>query len=275
MARWTRIWWVRPFFSRHAISLAIGLPSAPAYRSLTSQWVQSPRGRLPHRHLVASMRMPVDRRINGAAGPDRHPPTRRNSRARDRPCGHDRRMRRQRLVRLVGLGHHMTPSILVEPVHDARPHHPDDAGQVIPAMAISALTRCRVRGRRLDRPPPARRAVDDDDLVVLIQDRQRDWLALRLGRFGGGTVTVSTSPAFDLVAGSSTASVGGDGAVQDQRFQSRARQFGESAARTRSSRWPDCSSPTVSVSMRSCWFVMVSTTDQLTFFWLRRKGCST
>ena len=38
------------------------------------------------------------------------------------------------------------------------------------------------------------RLVDDDELIVLVEDVERDRLGLRLGGFGGGTLTASASP---------------------------------------------------------------------------------
>ena len=86
-------------------------------------------------------------------------------------------------MRAVVLGdHHQPGRVLVEPVHDAGPAHPADAGQAGAAMGDQRVDQRAglVAGRRMHHE--ALRLVDDDDVVVLVDDIERDILALGLRR---------------------------------------------------------------------------------------------
>ena len=87
-------------------------------------------------------------------------------------------LRRQAAMRAVVLGHDQQPArVLVEPVHDARPPHAADAGQAVAAMGderVDQRAALMPGGRMHDEPG---RLVDDDEVVVLVDDRERDRLA--------------------------------------------------------------------------------------------------
>ena len=89
----------------------------------------------------------------------------------------------QRLMRAVVLGHHHQPGgVLVEPVHDARPlaRRRCRTG-CAPQWAISALTSVPVSWPAAGCTTRPVGLVDDDDVVVLIDDIERDILAGGLG----------------------------------------------------------------------------------------------
>src|SRR6266702_2832685 len=97
---------------------------------------------LPHRHLVARMGMPGDFRLDPALGPVRRAPHEAEIAALERAgatvvgeLGGERPMRR------IGLGHDQEAGgILVEPVDDAGPFYPADAGQAVAAMGDQGVT---------------------------------------------------------------------------------------------------------------------------------------
>ena len=71
----------------------------------------------------------------------------------------------------------------------------------------------------------AGRLVDDDDVVVLIDNVERDILALRLRRHRLGDVDCDRISSGDMISGvADGGAFGGDGAGQNQRLQPRARQ---------------------------------------------------
>ncbi len=86
-------------------------------------------------------------------------------------------------MRLVGLGHDQKPArVLVETVDDAGPRDAADAGEARAAMGDERIDEglVGVAGARMD--DEAGRLVDDDERVVLIDDVERDRLALRAAR---------------------------------------------------------------------------------------------
>ncbi len=136
-------------------------------------------------------------------------------------------LRRQRLVRGVGLGHHHQPGgVLVEPVHDARPLDAADAGQAGAAVGDQRIDQRAgfVAGGRMH--DETFRFVDDDDVVVLVDDVERDVLRFRLGGNGGRHVDCDRIARGDMISGVAN----GPGAdrnrtCEDQGFQSRPRQL--------------------------------------------------
>ena len=81
-----------------------------------------------------------------------------------------------------------------------------------------------VAGGRVDNQ--SLRLVDDDDVVVLVDDIERDILALRLRRHRLGHVDCDRIAGGDMISGVADGGpLGGDGTGQDQRLQPRARQF--------------------------------------------------
>ena len=130
-------------------------------------------------------------------------------------------------MRAVGLGDdHQAGGVLVEPVHDARPLHPADAGKSVPAMGDQRIDQRagRVAGGGMHHE--AGRLVDHDDLAVLIYDVERDVLRLRHRlASGGGTLTLMRVARIDAIARiADRAPADRDRAFQNQRFQPRARQ---------------------------------------------------
>src|SRR5579862_539426 len=74
----------------------------------------------------------------------------------------------------------------------------------------------------------ARGLVDDDKVIVLIDDIERDILALRLRGHRRRHVDCDRIPGCDMISGVADGGVlHGHLAVEDQRFQPRARQFAE------------------------------------------------
>ncbi len=156
-----------------------------------------------HRHLVPGMRMAVDRRVDGAAGAVRHPPDK-GEIATSHLAGPAvvGELRRQRLMRRVVLGDdEQARGVLVQPVHDARPLHPANAGQTLAAMG----------DQRIDERPglvtgagmhdEAGRLVDDDEVVVLVDDIERDILAQGLRGDRLGHVDCDRIASRDMISG--------------------------------------------------------------------------
>ena len=127
--------------------------------------------------------MAVDRRVDGAALAVRHAPDERHVAAPHRPgAAMIGELRGQRLMSAVVLGHHHQPGgVLVQPVHDAGPPDAADPGKARAAMRDQRVDQCAglVAGGRMHHE--ALRLVDDDDVVVLIDDVERDILALGFG----------------------------------------------------------------------------------------------
>ncbi len=139
-------------------------------------------------------------------------------------------LRGQPPVRAVGLGDdHQAGGVLVEPVHDARPLHAADAGQAVAAMGdqrVDQRARPVAGGRMHDE---AARLVDDDEVVVLVDDGERDGLAFGLRRLRPrGTADGDRLAGVDAVAGiADRAPADRDFAVEDEGFQSRPRQIAD------------------------------------------------
>ena len=97
-----------------------------------------------------------------------------------------------------------------------------------PQWAISALTSVPDRVPRRGVNDEALRLVDDDDVLVLVDDGQRDILPLRRGRLGRRHDQRYAVPSIDAVARiADRASLDRDLARENQGFQPRARQFGQ------------------------------------------------
>ena len=98
--------------------------------------------------------------------------------------------------------------------------------RLAPQWAISALTSVPVSWPAAGMHDQALRLVDDDDVVVLVDDIERDILALGLGGDRLRHVDCDRIAGGDMISGvADGGALGGDGAGQDQRFQPRARQF--------------------------------------------------
>ncbi len=138
-----------------------------------------------HRHAIARPLVAVDRPVDHPMRAVRRAPDESEIAAFERLAATPMvgELRRQRAVRVVVLRHHHEPGrILVEPVHDAGPPLAADPGKAVAAM----------RNQRIDqRPGPMAGGgmndevagfVDDDDVVVLVDDIERNGFGGRLGR---------------------------------------------------------------------------------------------
>ena len=122
-----------------------------------------------------------------------------------------------------------TRRVLVEPVHDARAAHATNAGQARTAMGDQGVDQrsCRVSRSRVHHK--ARGLVDDDDVLVLVDDLKRDRLAPGFGFDRLRQVDYDRLARRDMISG--VAHGGGSDphlAFEDQRFQPRPRQLGQS-----------------------------------------------
>ena len=140
-------------------------------------------------------------------------------------------LRRQRLMRAIILGDHQEAArVLVEPVHDARPPHAADARQAVAAMGDERVDEraARMPRRRMHDEPG--RLVDHDEVVVLVDDRERNRLRLRLGRHDRRHDERDARARARLERRiAHNGIVDGDAPVADQRLQAAARQVGEGA----------------------------------------------
>ncbi len=123
-------------------------------------------------------------------------------------------------------------SILVEPVHDAGPPLAADAGETVAAM--------RNQGIDQGAGPMAGGGMNDkfagfidvDDVVVLIDDIERDRLGRRLGRLRGWNIDPDGHAGIDAVARiADRLTADGNGAGFDQNFEAGPRQFGDVAGK--------------------------------------------
>ena len=129
----------------------------------------------------------VERLIDGAVRPLRRAPGQSEIAALERfvALAMVGELRGQRPMRAVVLRHHHQPGgVLVEPVHDAGPPLAADAGEAVAAMGDQRVDQRAgpMAGGRMDHQ--IARLVDDDDVVVLIDDLERNRLRRGLGRLG-------------------------------------------------------------------------------------------
>ena len=130
-------------------------------------------------------------------------------------------------MRPVGLGDHQEAArILVEAVHDPRPHHPADAGKARAAMRNEGIDQGSGLVPRRGMDDQAGRLVDDDEVVVLVDDVEGDRFRPRLGRHR------RRHRHDDLLAGTDDPArlgdrhpVDGHRAVDDQGFRARPAEF--------------------------------------------------
>ena len=205
------------------------------------------------RHLLPRMRMAVDRRIHGAALAVRKPPGKRPIAAPHRAgAAVVGELRGQRLVGAVVLGrHHQPGGVLVEPVHDARPLYPADAGKAAAAMRDQRVDQRAGLMARGGMHHKALGLVDDDDVVVLVDDFERDGLAFGLGGDRFRHVDCDRIAFCDVISGvADGGACDRDVSGEDQRLQPRPRQFAAArAASTRSSRTKPSSPSTMTSSL--------------------------
>jgi hypothetical protein len=128
-------------------------------------------------------------------------------------------------MREVVLGdHHQPGGVLVQPVHDAGPAHPADAGERAAAMGDQRIDqRTGLVARRGMHHQPLR-LVEDDDVVVLEHDVEGDILAFRLRRGRFRHVDCDRIAGGDVISGVPDRGVPeAHRAPQNQGFQPRSR----------------------------------------------------
>jgi hypothetical protein len=183
---------------------------------------------LAHRHFLPRIGMPVDRGIDAAALPVRQVPYEGDVAAPHRAgAAVVGELLGQRFVGLVVLGrHHQPGGILVEPVHDARAPDAADPGKADAAMGDQRVDQRAglVAGGRMH--DEALGLVDDDDVVILMDNIQRDRFAGGLGGDGLRHVDCDRIAGTDMISGvADGGAFKADGTCQDQRLQPRARQL--------------------------------------------------
>ena len=178
---------MRPVSSWQASREATGLPSRPLKASCTSQWVIASRP--PSRTAIFS-RACGWRSIGASTVPrwrfGTSPGKRQIAAPHRAGAAVIGELRGQRLWAQVVLGrHHQPGGVLVEPVHDAGAADAADAGQACAAMGDQRVDQRAglVAGGGMH--DQALRLVDDDDVVVLVDDIERDSFpfGLRRGRW--------------------------------------------------------------------------------------------
>ena len=158
---------------------------------------------LPDSHFLPCMGVTVDRRIDRAALPVRYPPDKGKIAAPHWPrAAVIGELRRERLMGEVVLGDdHQSGGIFVQPVHDAGAPDAADAGQARAAMGDQRIDQRAglVPGRGVHHQSPG--LVDDNDVVVLVDDIERDILALGLRGGGLGYVDCDRIARSDVISG--------------------------------------------------------------------------
>ncbi len=181
-----------------------------------------------HRHFLPGKSMPVDRRVDRAALAVRHAPYECHVAAPHRAgAAVVGELLGQRFVRAVVLRRHHQPGrVLVEPVHDARALDAADPGKACPAMGDQRVDQRAGLVACGGMHHEAARLVDDDDVVIFIDDIERDIFADWLGRDRFRHVDCDRIARGDMISGVADGGAsGGDGTGEDQRFQPRARQL--------------------------------------------------
>ena len=199
---------------------------------------------LANRHLLAGMGVTIDRRINGpmpAVG--RSPGEGQIAPSQCAGAPMVGKLRAERLMRGVVLrGHHQSRRILVEPMYDAGAAHAADAGQTGAAMGDQGVDQCSGLVARGGVHDKSLRLVDDDEVLVLVDDVERNGLAFRLGRPCRRHVDCDRIPRGDMICGvanrgrvarslchramSGSRFSDEDLARENERFQPRSRQLG-------------------------------------------------
>ena len=98
-------------------------------------------------------------------------------------------------------GHQQAAGLLVQPVHDAGPAHPANAGKTVAAMRQQGMHQCTLPvtgGGMHDQPG---RLVDDDQLAIFISHIKRDGFGLRCGIDQRQVWSDKTVAGFDPVGG--------------------------------------------------------------------------
>ena len=137
---------------------------------------------LADRHAVARYGIAVDRLVDNAVRPVGRAPDKSPIATLKAPApAVIGELRGQRPMGPIVLRYdHQAGGVFVEPVHDAGTPHAADAGQALPAMGDQRIDQRAgpMAGRRMDHK--AAGLIDDDDIVVLIDDIERDRFRLRV-----------------------------------------------------------------------------------------------
>ena len=137
------------------------------------------------------------------------------------------KLRAQRLVGPVVLrNHHQAGGVLVQPVHDAGPFDSADAGEAGSAMRDQGVDQRAglMAGGGMHHQSP--RLVDNDDVVVLIDDVERDIFARGFSRDRLRHVDCDRIPGGDMISGVADRGASDHHlALEDQHFQPRAREL--------------------------------------------------
>ncbi|CDC60272.1 unknown [Clostridium sp. CAG:448] len=95
----------------------------------------------------------------------------------------------------IVFGNNQQPAgVLVNPVYDSRANHPTDTGQMPAAMPEQCVDQrpVRISGRGMHHHP--RRLIDDNDVIILINDIQRNFLRLCVCRNRLGFIDLDHIP---------------------------------------------------------------------------------
>lgn len=154
-------------------------------------------------HFFASVRVPVYRSVDGAVRAVRQSPDKSQVAASHRSCASViRELRAQRLVRGVILGgYHEPGGVLIEPMHDAWPADAADAGQALPTMRDERVDQRSGRVACCGMNNQSFRLVDDDEILVLVNDIQRDGFPFRFRRYCRRHVDYDRISRSDMISG--------------------------------------------------------------------------
>ena len=158
---------------------------------------------LAHRHLLAGMGVTVDRRIDGAMlAVGRAPSEGQIASPQRAGAAVIGELRAERLMGgIVFRGHHQSGGVFVKPMHNAGTAHAADAGQAGAAVGDQRVDECPglVAGGGVNHEPLG--LVDDDEVVILVDDVERDGFAFRLGRPCRRHVDCDRIPRGDMICG--------------------------------------------------------------------------
>ena len=172
---------LQPAFDEARDRLAVGAGVALQHLPMRHRLAAA----LAHGALLTRFGAAVERRVDGAARLIGRTPDEGEIAALQTAFAFVGELLAERTMRCVGLGHdHEAAGVLVEPMHDARAFHAADAGETVAAMRDQRVDQRAGRVSRGGVDDQAGGLVDDNERVVLIDDIERNGLALRLSRFG-------------------------------------------------------------------------------------------
>ena len=183
-----------------------------------------PQIRPPDTHLQAADFVPPDRLVDHPL--DRHGYAQYDRKIRAAQAA-VRKLRSQMPVRLVVLRHdHQPACILIKAMHDPRPHHPAD-----PRQAVRAVMQQRVDQRPAPVPRAgmhdhSRRLVNHQQILVLVNDIERNILGRRDAGHGRRHDDTHMIPRLQLArGGAQNIPVNADLPFLDQRLNARPRKL--------------------------------------------------